>query len=266
MRKSIIIGSAVLVALACSCKKSDIPVYQLGDSAVCFPSTTNNFSLRGMEEQERDLTIKVTLIGPKSEEDRPIAYEIEEVSAHEGTDFTVVSAEVPAGALSGVVVLRVKKLPEGVGSRAIRFTIKPNEHFREGYAAYLQTDIAWTENYERPVEGVWRYWWLYISNTYSRDFHKLLVQTYGDEIETYTCSKAYVRDNENLVYKLPTWWFSVNHEFREIVRKHDLENPGNPYRHSADAESYRTYTLGVGAGEKYTGDVPPTILETLNNI
>ena len=109
---------------------------------------------------------------------------------------------------------------------------------------------------------VWRYWYLYISHGYSRDFHKFLVEQYGDDIERYTCSKTYAEKDPTLIYKLPTWWFNVNREIRETVRDHDLAHPDAPYRHSADYESYKGYGVPVGEGDKAEG-LPPTFLETL---
>lgn len=261
-----IMGAAALALLLSACGKSEIPVYRLEDSAVCFPQITNSFSLRGMTEAERKLTVPVTLIGPAADFVRPLSLRIEEVSATEGTDFTVESAEVAAGALSGSIVLNVKKLSEQTPSRSISVTLLPNDHFREGYPAYLKADITWSEAYERPQEGAWRYWYLYLSNTYSRNWHKLLVEIYGDDIERYTCGRQYERDY-GFIYKLPTWWMAANYEIREIVRKHDLENPGNPYRHSEDFESFRGYTLPVGGGVALEpGQTPPTILETINSL
>jgi hypothetical protein len=258
--------SCAACLLMAGCAKSEIPVYRLEDSAVAFQQVTNNFSLRGMTEPERVISVNIQLIGPASEEARPIAIEIEEVTARQGVDFTVESCEVPAGALSGALVLKVKKLPEGTNSRTIKVTLLPNEYLREGYKAYLTANVTWTDSYERPIEYVWRYWHLYLSKSYSRDYHKLLVELFGDEMETYCCSRTYA-DNYGLTYKLPTWWFATNHELTEIIRKHDLANPGAPYRHSGDYEVYSSYLKPVGGGDGLKeGETPPTILETLNNL
>jgi len=258
--------SCVSALLLAGCAKSEIPVYRLEDSAVAFPQITNNFSLRGMTEPERILNVAIVLIGPASEQARPIAIDIEEISARQGEDFTVESCEVPAGALSGALVLKVKKLPEGVDSRSIKVTLRPNEYLKEGYKSYLTANITWTDSYERPIEQVWRYWWLYISKSYSRAYHELLVSTYGDDIERSCCSKPYAQDYD-LIYQLPTWWFAINHEFTEIVRKHDRANPDAPYRHSSDYEAFSSYLKPVGDGEGLKdGEIPPTILETINNL
>ena len=265
MKRTVIISCTAAFLLA-GCAKSEIPVFRLEDSAVAFRQVTNNFSLRGMTEPERTLTVAMDLIGPASEQARPIAIDIEEVSAKQGVDFTVESCEVPAGALYASLVLKVKKLQDGVSSRSIKVTIRPNEYIKEGYKPYLTANITWTDSYERPQEHVWSYWHLYISKSYSRDYHKLLVELYGDDMERYCCSRTYAEE-DNLIYKLPTWWFATNHELTEIVRKHDLANPGNPYRHSSDYEVYSSYLKPVGGGEGLKeGETPPTILETLNNL
>ena len=265
MRRAITISCAAALLLA-GCAKSEIPVYKLEDSAVAFQQVTNNYSLRGMTEPERIINVAIQLIGPASEQARPIAIEIEEVSAKQGVDFTVESCEVAAGALAGNLALKVKKFPEGVTSRSINVTLLTNEYLKQGYKPYLTANITWTDSYERPMEQVWRYWWLYLSKAYSRNYHKLLVEIYGDDIEKYCCSRSYA-EQYDLIYKLPTWWFSTNHELTEIVRKHDLANPGDPYRHSSDYETYSGFTKPVGSGDGLKeGDIPPTILETLNNL
>ena len=261
MKRIHILLAAALTLFACS--KSEIPVYRLEDSAVCFQQVNNNFSMRNMEEPTRDLTIPVVLIGQVTDYARPLTVTRDDGTAVEGQDYSVVSAGVPAGSLTGAVVLRANRL-EGVTEKTLTLTLHPNEHFREGYPAKLKAHVIWTESYERPALQVWRYWYLYISHGYSREFHKFLVEQYGDDIERYTCSQAYARDYPelNLIYKLPTWWFNVNREIRETVRDHDLAHPDAPYRHSTDYESYKTYTVAVGEGNKADG-LPPTFLETL---
>ena len=87
---------------------------------------------------------------------------------------------------------------------------------------------------------------------------------YGDEIERYTAGRSFA-EQEGLTYKITTWWMAANHELLDIVRKHDLENPGHPYRHSEDYESYTSYLLPVGKGVGLAeGQTPPTFLETIN--
>lgn len=260
---------SILIAcfLAVACGKSEIPTYKMEDSAVCFYQVTNSFSLRGMTEPVRTISVPVTLIGQVAPYSRPISYTVEEVSATAGTDYTVVSAEVPAGALQGAIVLSVSKLPDDVDSREIKITIKANDNLKEGYRAYLMAKVTWTASYERPKEQVWRYWWLYISKSYSKNYHKILVDIFGDDIEIYTCSRKYVEEDPSLTYKITTWWMSANHDVVEYVRTHDLAHPDDPYRHSSDYESFKTYLLGVGMGEGLApGQTPPTILETLNNL
>jgi hypothetical protein len=260
MMKRIPILIAAALTLA-ACGKSEIPVYRLEDSAVCFQSVNNNFSMRSLTEPTRDLTIPVVLIGQVTDYARPISFSRDGGTAVEGQDYTLVSAEVPAGSLTGSIVLRANRL-EGITEKSLDLTIHPNEHFREGYPAKLKAHVIWTESYERPAMTVWRYWYLYISHGYSRDFHKFLVEQYGDDIERYTCSKTYAEEDPTLIYKLPTWWFNVNREIRETVRDHDLAHPDAPYRHSADYESYKGYGVPVGEGDKAEG-LPPTFLETL---
>lgn len=253
--------TATLLLAAAACTRSEIQGFRLEDNAVCFQQVNNNFSMRAMTEDTRDLTIPVILIGQRVDYARPISFTRDDGTAVEGQDYTVVSAEVPAGAISGAIILRAKRL-EGVSEKSLTLTIHPNDDFREGYPGKMTATILWTESYERPLLPVWRYWWLYFSHVYSREFHQFLVNQYGEEVERYTNSQAYVKEDPTLVYKLPTWWFAINRELRETVRDHDLAHPDAPYRHSADYESFKSYTVPVGEGEKFEG-TPPTFLETL---
>ena len=154
MKRIHILLAAALTLFACS--KSEIPVYRLEDSAVCFQSVNNNFSMRSLTEPTRDLTIPVVLIGQVTDYARPISFSRDDGTAVEGQDYSVVSAEVPAGSLTGAVVLRANRL-EGVTEKTLTLTLHPNEHFREGYPSRLTARIIWTESYERPALGVWRY-------------------------------------------------------------------------------------------------------------
>ena len=135
MKRIHILLAAALTLFACS--KSEIPVYRLEDSAVCFQSVNNNFSMRSLTEPTRDLTIPVVLIGQVTDYARPISFSRDGGTAVEGQDYTLVSAEVPAGSLTGSIVLRANRL-EGITEKTLDLTIQPNEHFREGYPAKLK--------------------------------------------------------------------------------------------------------------------------------
>ncbi len=252
---------AAAIALA-GCKESEIKLYAVEDCAVIFASTTNAFSLKGMTEDTRELAIPVKLLGIPVDYDRDIALNLNDSTAVQGRDFVVLSGVIPAGAVSGTIVIRVNKLTDGVEERAVRMIIIPNEFFRAGPPDDSQTDVVWSEAYVRPKDTVWQYWYTFLCHGYSKEYHRVLVEYFGEGIETYTNKRSYADNDPTLEYKLPTWWYNANRELREYVRNHDQANPGNPLRHSEDYEYYKGWGYERGAGEKV--DVPPTIFETLN--
>jgi len=247
--------------MLCSCKEDDVDVYQVEDCAVIFESRLNNFSLRKVTEDSADLEIPVKLVGIPTDYDREFEVVTSDSTAVRGRDFDIVSHCIKAGDYKGSIVVHVTKPEPNAGVMASKFEIVPNEHFRAGIPAYSSSVVSWSDTYARPQEGVWRYWWLYMCNGYSIAYHKLLLQVCGDDMELYTCSKSYITEENGYIYKLPTWWISTNHAFREFVQEHDRLNPGDPYRHSEDYEYFSSYKLSIGEGVK--SDTPPTILETL---
>lgn len=262
MKRSIIITIIFLAVCCTACKKDPIRSFAPEDSAVVFNGRTNTFSFKGMTEEYRDLDIAVKLIGYCADYDREFKVEPEDSTAVFGKDYTILSSVIPAGAVRGFVRLRVNHLPEGVERQDIKLHIVPNDHFRAGPPAQQIADVTWSEEYTRPVPDVWRGWYLYFCHGYSKEFHRLMVAYFGEEIETYVNSQAPAKENPALHYKLPTWYYTSTREFREWVQKHDRENPGQPYRHSDDYEEYTNYAIAHGNGRK--PEVIPTILETLN--
>lgn len=264
MGKKICILMSVIAAAAVlsSCRKDPVKPYDTADSAVCFNSSTNIFSLKGKSGDEIELTIPMKLVGPAVDYDREIALEIKDSTAVQGADYTVVSSKVAAGAFTGNVVIRVKALGEDVDGLYARFTVVPNEHFSYGFRNNMSSVVGWTASYARPKYEVWRYWFLLFSNGYSKALHKLLVDEFGEEIEYCTMSRNYVKNDPELVYKLPTWWYSASRQFREMVDAHDKADPEHPYMHSSDYEYFEKSDIAVGEGKK-PGTIP-TILETLN--
>lgn len=258
---TLFLACAFLLAVA-SCAESQIKTFAVENCAVAFSSTTNAFSLKGMQEDTRDLAIPVDLIGVPVDYDREIELEMNDSTAVPGRDFTILSKTVPAGAVKGSIVIRVNKLSGDVEERAVRMHLVPNEYFRAGPPASAQTDVVWSEAYVRPRDPVWQYWYTFFCHGYSKDYHRLLVEFFGEEIETVTNKRTFADNDPSLVYKLPTWWYNANREFRDFVSKHDQANPGSPWRHSDDYEQYKGWGYERGAGQKPA--VLPTILETLN--
>ena len=144
MKRIHILLAAALTLFACS--KSEIPVYRLEDSAVCFQSVNNNFSMRSLTEPTRDLTIPVVLIGQVTDYARPISFSRDGGTAVEGQDYTLVSAEVPAGSLTGSIVLRANRL-EGI-------TEKTLDLIDEKYGSlpdYVQNQLGFTKKEQKQL-------------------------------------------------------------------------------------------------------------------
>ena len=187
----ILILAAISVVL--SCKKDDIDVYKMEDSAVSFVSTTNSFSLRGLTEALDTLRVPLELVGPVADYDRPVSVLIkdhERNTAKENADFRIIEAVVKAGAMSGYILVEVKKLQVNVDELVTTLQIQPNEYFRKGYSGFDATIVSWSETYARPAqEKVWRAWYNFFCHGYSRNLHSVLITVFGEEIETYSQQK-----------------------------------------------------------------------------
>lgn len=260
----IFLASLFAVFVLSSCAKDPIKTYDMADSSLYFTSPTNVFSLIGKSGDEIELKIPVSLVGPVADYEREIALDIKDSTAVNGVDFRIVSSKIDAGALSGNVVIMVKALPENVEELYARFTIVPNEYFPETFRKNISSVVGWTVSFARPREEVWRYWFTFFCNGYSKALHKIIVEELGMEVELYTGAKSYVNAAPELIYQLPTWWYSATRQLRESVETHDKANPEKPYMHSSDYEYFKSWSLPVGEGER--PEKIPTILETLNNL
>ena len=256
--------TALIVTMG-SCRKSDIPVYEVKDSAVCFESRSTNFSLRGVEDEKVEFSVGVEMIGPVVDYDRMIDVRVVSddsgTDAVEGVDFTIKSAMVAAGQMKGSVVLEVvNNLDDTVPSKTVTLEIVPNETFRLGYASYVRSVIQWSDTYVRPPQPVWRGWFLYFSHYYSRAIHELYIEIFGESIENVVTTKTEATEG-GYEYKITTWWYSASRTLYDAVQQHDRENPDSPLMHSDDYMRYSSYETAAGNGEK--DDHTPTILETL---
>ena len=260
----ILILAAISVVL--SCKKDDIDVYKMEDSAVSFVSTTNSFSLRGLTEALDTLRVPLELVGPVADYDRPISVLIkdhERNTAKENADFRIIEAVVKAGAMSGYILVEVKKLQVNVDELVTTLQIQPNEYFRKGYSGFDATIVSWSETYARPAqEKVWRAWYNFFCHGYSRNLHSVMITVFGEEIETYSQQKPTEEEAaQGVVLQTITFWYAASRTLREYVANYDKEHPDAPLMHSDDYEAYSNYTVAVGNGTK--PDEIPTIYETL---
>lgn len=257
----------LMTSIWCSCKEIDIEKFHKEDSAVCFKASSSLFSLKGVTEDWISVEIPVTLIGPTDEVNREFGVIVSENSsntAKEGVDFRITKHEVEAGALEGKIVLEIKNFTGDVTRLNTTLEIVENENFHKGYASYLKANVEWSEEYVRPELGVWRYWYLYFSHCYSRALHEIIVDLLGEEVEKYTGSASYVKENPELTMKMPTWWYEASRTVYQYVRSHDMEHPEEPLMHSDDYQLYSGYTVAFGEGRKL--DYVPTILETLETL
>ncbi len=245
MKRYLPILAAAVLSCMVSCVKSEIQTFKLEDCSLSFDGIENSFSLRGWTEEYKDLHIPVKLLGIPADYDREITLDIRDSIAVAG-DYQVLSSVLKAGEMKTDILVRVKALPDDVEQKVIVMSLVPNDY---------------TNSYARPVPAVWKNWYLYISTGYSKALHKILVEEYGDEIDLYVRRKSDATPENGLIVKDPTWWSAMNKRVREIVRNHDLANPGNPYMHSEDYEDYPNADTPVGQGKKPS--VIPTIYSTL---
>ena len=250
--------------LLTSCQEEPIHTYAPEDSAVTFHARSYSFSFKGMTEQYRDVSISVDLIGYCADYDREFKVEAAGESALLGRDFQILSSVLKAGEVKGEILLRVNHLPEGVERQEVTLSIVPNEFFRAGPPKTSAASVTWSEEYARPQEAVWRGWYTYFCHGYSKEFHKLMVAYFGEEVETFVTQQGPAKENPSLKFQMPTWWYTSTREFRNYVRKHDEAGTEPPFMHSADYEVYKSYLTPYGEGEK--PQEIPTILETLNVI
>ena len=260
MKRYLTIIAAAALSCMVSCEKSEIQTFKVEDCSLSFDGIENSFSLRGLNDEYKDLHIPVNLLGIPVDYDREITLDIQDSIAVAG-DYQILSSVLKAGEMKTNIVVRVKALPDGVEQKLIVMSLVPNEFFRAGQPLYRKAIVKWTNSYARPVPVVWGNWYLYISTGYSKALHKILVEEYGDEIDLCVRRKVEATPENGLIYKDPTWWSALNKRVREIVRNHDLANPENPYMHSEDYEDYPSASTPVGQGKKPS--VIPTIYSTL---
>jgi len=258
------LAAAIAALLALSCSEQEIPVYDASNASVFFASKTTEFSLKSVSETVTDLKISLDMFGPVCDYDRQIKVELADSSwndAVEYVDFTLVEALVPAGEMKGRIVLRVQN-PEDLTSKTTTLAIIPDAVFPYIVKDHDYTKVHWSKEYIRPSKDiVWQTWFLFFSQGYSRRYHQLLIEKFGEEIERSSYKSSALKDPD-CVYHVNSWWYSANRELYDYVKEHDKANPDSPLMHSEDYELYSSYAVAVGSGIK--PETPPTILSTLN--
>lgn len=264
MKKHIYILSLLLIT-AISCKVDDIKTFNIEDSAVVFTSESFQFSMKGVTEESISQDITLNLVGPLTDYDRTIDIKVNPEAnntAIEGEHFELKTAVLKAGEHKASVEIIIKQLPDGIEKLNVGFCILPNEHFRKGYPKTTQTIVIWSEEYVRPAKvPVWRYWYTFFCRGYSKAYHELLINIFGNDIERVTNSAYSAKDDPELIYKPHTWWYAANAQITQYVRNYDEAHPDAPLMHSDDYERYAGFNVAVGNGTK--PERIPTIYETL---
>lgn len=267
MRKLFLLSGLVLL-LAISCRKDEIDPYSGNDNSICFAAQSVSFSFRGMTEDKKTFIIPLTLIGHVVDYDREVTVKVldsEKNTAVENTDFVLKKAMVKAGATKGELEIEINNLSLDKERLCVYLEIIPNSHFKTGYVKYMSALVEWSKTFVRPAnENVWFLWYSYFSKCYSKAYHEFVVQTLGDEVDRAVASPSHLVEGEDLVYWPVDIWYASVRKLRQAVIDYDQKHPDAPLRHSSDYESYKSSAVPVGEGQKYTGDLPPTIIETLN--
>lgn len=264
MAKKVLCLSLCSLALLPACTELEIPVYQDKDSTLYFSTLVQEYSLKGYAEPEVEISVPLIMAGTVCDYDRPVAIELVDTTSNTatlGVDFSIEEAVVRSGESKGYIKLKVQNLDADVSAKRVMLRIAQNEYFQRPYANNTYSDIVWTAEYARPsVETVWKSWFYFFSPSYSKAYHKLLVDYFGQDIEKSSYESKAIKDT-TLIYRTQNWWYSASRDFYQFVKDHDQANPEQPYMHSSDYEKYSRYTLSVGQGDK--ADTPPTVLSTL---
>jgi len=254
------------VLFLASCEPQEIMTYDVKDSAVIFQHKSEQFSLRGVTQERTRLTVKLDLYGPVVDYDRPISVVVadsEDNNAVQGVDFDIVEACLPAGEMNGKIILDVKMVSMEEPTKVTTLQLQTNDSFIYLGSESSVTRVSWSDEYLRPGnQWAWQSWFYFFGPVYSKNYHKLLVEVLGDEIEHSGYSNG-AKNDPDTDYRVLTWWYAKANEFYEYVKAHDTAHPDDPYMHSDDFEQYTSYLTPVGSGVKPAGI--PTILSTIQH-
>ena len=262
-RPYIIAFASCLLALS-SCKEIEVEPYSISDAAIMFKSSQLQYSLRSYDVDDPVIEIGVNLVGPVADYDRVIHCEVIESDANtavKDVDFSIDSAVVRAGEMSGTIYMKVAPLS---GSDRLTTTIRLlcDDNFKWSFKTNSEAQIVWTSGYTCPTSYVFRSWFLLFSHYYSTDFHKIVCEVLGDEVDTYSHYSS--AKNYGFTMKPVTWWYSANALLRSYVESYDKAHPDAPLMHSADVVMFSSQFDEPGDG--VAPATIPTILETITSI
>ena len=247
---ALIAGAAILSG---GCSQDDLSAYATKDSAVYFPSNNQSYSFIDTPDAEyADVEIKLNIIGPMADYDRPVAVEVnEETTTATSGQYTVLGGLVKAGATSGTVTVRVNNDKQALaqGDLALGLRLLGNDQFSTdidpetdlpvtgGALVSTEAVLTWSNDIKMPEYMLQRNFLRYVSYT------ALWVDddgnVYGEQDEAKTRKRLSAKYSSNGLYSknlakvLREVWPEVLNVFgylgtdADILEKYPMINPGN---------------------------------------
>ncbi|WP_418426337.1 DUF4843 domain-containing protein [Alistipes sp.] len=247
---ALIAGAAILSG---GCSQDDLSAYATKDSAVYFPSNNQSYSFIDTPDAEyADVEIKLNIIGPMADYDRPVAVEVnEEATTATAGQYTVLGGLVKAGATSGTVTVRVNNDKQALaqGDLALGLRLLGNDQFSTdidpetdlpvtgGALVSTEAVLTWSNDIKMPEYMLQRNFLRYVSYT------ALWVDddgnVYGEQDEAKTRKRLSAKYSSNGLYSknlakvLREVWPEVLNVFgylgtdADILEKYPMINPGN---------------------------------------
>lgn len=240
--------------LAGGCSQDELTPYATEDSAIYFPTNNQMYSFIDTPDAEyADVEIRLNIIGPIADYDRPVAVEVnEETTTATASQYTVLGGMVKAGATSGTVTVRVNNDKQALaqGDLTLGLRLLGNDLFSTAIdpetdlpliggqdLVSFETVLTWSNDVKMPDYMLRRNFLRYVSYT------ALWVDddgnVYGEQNEAGTrkrlSSKYYSNGlySKNLARVLREVWPEVLNVFgylgtdADILEKYPMINPGN---------------------------------------
>ncbi len=247
---ALIAGAAILSG---GCSQDDLSAYATKDSAVYFPSNNQSYSFIDTPDAEyADVEIKLNIIGPMADYDRPVAVEVnEETTTATAGQYTVLGGLVKAGATSGTVTVRVNNDKQALaqGDLALGLRLLGNDQFSTdidpetdlpvtgGALVSTEAVLTWSNDIKMPEYMLQRNFLRYVSYTALWVDDDGNVYGEQDEAKTRTRLSAKYSSNglysKNLAKVLREVWPEMLNVFgylgtdADILEKYPMINPGN---------------------------------------
>lgn len=247
---ALIAGAAILSG---GCSQDDLSAYATKNSAVYFPSNNQSYSFIDTPDAEyADVEIKLNIIGPMADYDRPVAVEVnEEATTATAGQYTVLGGLVKAGATSGTVTVRINNDKQALaqGDLALGLRLLGNDQFSTdidpetdlpvtgGALVSTEAVLTWSNDIKMPEYMLQRNFLRYVSYT------ALWVDddgnVYGEQDEAKTRKRLSAKYSSNGLYSknlakvLREVWPEVLNVFgylgtdADILEKYPMINPGN---------------------------------------